>query len=84
MFLKFISNISTLIILFSCTEKNTSFQWVETLPKPWELSEDKTQLITSYSFLTLNYVDTSTIIKLKINDLGLMGANGDKTYYEYK
>ena len=56
---------------------------IDAVSGTWELSEDKTQLITSYSFLTLNYVDTSTIIKLKINDLGLMNANGDKTYYEY-
>ena len=50
----------------------------------WELSEDKTKLITSYTFMTLNSNDTSTIIKLKINSLGIEDSNGDKTYYEYK
>ena len=50
----------------------------------WELSDDKTQIITSYSIGILELVDTSTIIKLKINDLGVMDSDGDKTYYEYK
>ncbi len=50
----------------------------------WELSEDKTKLITSYTFMTLTSNDTSTIIKLKINSLGIEDSNGDKTYYEYK
>ena len=57
---------------------------IDAISGTWELSEDKTKLITSYVFLTLNSVDTSTIIKLKINSLGLMNSNGDKTYYEYK
>ena len=57
---------------------------IDAVSGTWELSDDKTKLITSYTFLTLNAVDTSTIIKLKINSLGLMDSNGDKTYYEYK
>ena len=56
---------------------------VDAVSGTWELSEDKTKLITSYSILTLNVIDTSTIIKLKINSLGLMNSNGDKTYFEY-
>ena len=57
---------------------------IDAVSGTWELSEDKTQLITNYTFLTIDYPDTLTIIKLKINDLGLMDSNGDKTYYEYK
>ena len=51
----------------------------------WELSEDKTQININYSYAGLIDVSaTYTILKLKINDLGLMDENGYKTYYDYK
>lgn len=39
--MKIISNLISLVFLFGITEKYTSFQWVETLPKPWELSNEE-------------------------------------------
>ena len=56
----------------------------DALTGTWELSDDKTQLITSYTIIGQTTTDTATIIKLKINSLGLESSNGDKTYYEYK
>ena len=51
----------------------------------WEFSEDKTQITINYTFAGLIDINTTyTIVKLKINDLGLMDENGNKTYYEYK
>ena len=57
---------------------------IDALIGTWELSDDKTQLITSYTFIGQTSTDTATIIKLKINSLGLESSNGNKTYYEYK
>ena len=57
---------------------------LDALTGTWELSDDKTQLITSYTIIGQTSTNTSTIIKLKINSLGLESSNGDKTYYEYK
>ena len=56
----------------------------DALTGTWEFSDDKTQLITSYTIIGQTVTDTFTIIKLKINDLGLMDSDGDKTYFEYK
>ncbi|MDG2369418.1 MAG: hypothetical protein P8M12_02135 [Flavobacteriales bacterium] len=57
---------------------------LDALTGDWEFSDDKTQLITSYSVIGQTFSDTYTIVKLKINSLGLMDSNENKTYYEYK
>ena len=54
----------------------------------WNFSEDKSAVIYEYSYevagITMWTVEsTDTIVKLKINNLGLKRANGDKYYYEY-
>lgn len=56
----------------------------------WTFSDDKTQIIHTtdpiQSFgITIfpSTTDSITIVKLKINSLGLVDENGDKTYYEY-
>ena len=41
MFLKIISRVCALVFFLGCTNNVPSFNWVETLPKPWELSEDE-------------------------------------------
>jgi len=42
--LRIITNISAIIFLLGCTEKSNNFDWVDTLPKPWNLSEDQFSL----------------------------------------
>jgi len=41
MFLKIISRVCALVFFLGCTNNVPSFNWVETLPKPWELSENE-------------------------------------------
>ena len=40
-FSKIISHVCALVLFLGCTNSVPSFNWVETLPKPWELSEDE-------------------------------------------
>lgn len=49
----------------------------------WEFSDDKTQITTTYEIFGVATTTTSTIVKLKINALGLEDEDGDKIYYEY-
>ena len=53
----------------------------------WEFNDDKTAIITTYTFeilgTTTTTTSTSKIVKLKINALGLEDEDGNKTYYEY-
>ena len=41
MFSKINSHVCALVLFLGCTNSVPSFNWVETLPKPWELSEDE-------------------------------------------
>ena len=54
----------------------------------WNFSEDKSAVIYEYSYevagITVYSIEsTDNIVKLKLNNLGLKKANGDKYYYEY-
>ena len=50
----------------------------------WAFSADKKHLITAYEIIGLTFHDTTEIINLKINDLGLRASDGSKSYYIYK
>ena len=61
---------------------------IEGLVGTWNFSEDKSAVIYDYNYesggTTLWTIEsTDTIVKLKLNNLGLKRANGDKYYYEY-
>ena len=61
---------------------------IEGLVGTWNFSEDKSAVIYEYSYVLAGITmwtieSTDTIVKLKLNSLGLKRANGDKYYYEY-
>ena len=61
---------------------------IDGLVGTWNFSEDKSAVIYEYSYevagITMWTIEsTDTIVKLKLNNLGLKRANGDKYYYEY-
>ena len=41
MFSKINSHVCALVLFLGCTNSVPGFNWVETLPKPWELSEQE-------------------------------------------
>ena len=61
---------------------------IEGLVGTWNFNEDKSAVDYEYSYQALGVTlwtvsRTDTIVKMKINSLGLKRANGDKYYYEY-
>ena len=61
---------------------------IDGLVGTWNFSEDKSAVIYEYSYVLAGITmwtieSTDTIVKLKLNNLGLKRANGDKYYYEY-
>ena len=61
---------------------------IDGLVGTWNFSEDKSAVIYDYNYevggITMWTIEsTDTIVKLKLNNLGLKRANGDKYYYEY-
>ena len=61
---------------------------IDGLVGTWNFSEDKSAVIYEYSYVLAGISiwtieSTDTIVKLKLNNLGLKRANGDKYYYEY-
>ena len=61
---------------------------IEGLVGNWNFSEDKSAVTYEYAYELLGVTvwtvsRTDTIVKMKINSLGLKRANVDKYYYEY-
>ena len=61
---------------------------IEGLVGTWNFNEDKSAVDYEYAYQVLGVTlwtvsRTDTIVKMKINSLGLKRANGDKYYYEY-
>ena len=61
---------------------------IEGLVGNWNFNEDKSAVTYEYAYQALGITiwtvsRTDTIVKMKINSLGLKRANGDKYYYEY-